>query len=36
MTQAARCARWTEADVLCGYTVYVELVAPAVPGKEVY
>ena len=25
-----------EAEVLCGYTVYVELVAPLFPGKETY
>ena len=24
------------AEVLCGYTVYVELVAPLFPGKETY
>ena len=24
------------AEVLCGYTVYVDLVAPLYPGKETY
>ena len=35
MTDQARQAL-EEAEVLCGYTVYVELVAPLVPGKETY
>ena len=35
MTAQARQAL-EEADVLCGYTVYVELVAPLFPGKETY
>ena len=35
MTAQARQAL-EEAEVLCGYTVYVELVAPLFPGKETY
>lgn len=35
MTDQARQAL-EEAEVLCGYTVYVELVAPLFPGKETY
>lgn len=35
LTQQARRAL-ESADVLCGYTVYVELVAPLFPAKEVY
>ena len=35
MTTQARQAL-EEAEVLCGYTVYVELVAPLFPGKETY
>ena len=35
MTALARQAL-EEAEVLCGYTVYVELVAPLFPGKETY
>ena len=35
MTAQARQAL-KEAEVLCGYTVYVELVAPLFPGKETY
>ena len=35
MTAQARQAL-EEAEVLCGYTVYVELVAPLFPGKEIY
>ena len=35
MTDQARQALG-EAEVLCGYTVYVELVAPLFPGKETY
>ena len=35
MTAQARQAL-EEAEVLCGYTVYVELVAPRFPGKETY
>lgn len=35
MTAQARAAL-ERADVLCGYTVYVELVAPLFPGKETY
>ena len=33
MTAAARTAL-EEADVICGYTVYLDLVAPLFPGKE--
>ena len=29
-------AAMERADVLCGYTVYVELVRPMFPGKECY
>ena len=35
MTAQARQAL-EEAEMLCGYTVYVELVAPLFPGKETY
>lgn len=35
MTAGARAAM-EQADVLCGYTVYVELVKPLYPGKETY
>ena len=35
MTSQAREAL-SRAQVLCGYTVYVELVAPLFPGKEIY
>ena len=35
MTSQAREAL-NRAQVLCGYTVYVELVAPLFPGKEIY
>ena len=35
MTEQARQAL-DAAEVLCGYTVYVELVAPLFPGKETY
>lgn len=35
MTAQARQAL-EEAEVLCGYTVYVDLVAPLFPGKETY
>lgn len=35
MTAQARQAL-EEAEVLCGYTVYVELIAPLFPGKETY
>ena len=35
MTEAAR-AVMERADVLCGYTVYVELVRPLFPGKEIF
>ena len=35
MTDQARQAL-EEAEVLCGYTVYVDLVAPLYPGKETY
>ena len=35
MTSQAREAL-SRAQVLCGYTVYVELVAPLLPGKEIY
>ena len=35
MTQQAREAI-SRAEVLCGYTVYVDLVAPLFPGKETY
>jgi len=35
MTSQAREALG-RAEVLCGYTVYVELVAPLFPGKEIY
>ena len=35
MTAQARAAM-ERADVLCGYTVYVELVKPLYPGKETY
>lgn len=35
MTAAARAAL-AAADVLCGYTVYIGLVQPLYPGKEVY
>ena len=35
MTSQAREAL-SRAEVLCGYTVYVELVAPLFPGKEIY
>ena len=34
MTAQARAAL-AEADVLCGYTVYVDLVAPLYPGKPI-
>ena len=34
MTARARAAL-AEADVLCGYTVYVDLVAPLYPGKSI-
>lgn len=30
------CKALADADVLCGYTVYVELVRPLFPGKETY
>lgn len=35
MTARARAAM-EEADVLCGYTVYVDLVSPLFPGKETF
>lgn len=35
MTEQARSAM-EKADVLCGYTVYIDLVAPLFPGKETY
>ena len=35
MTAAARAAM-EKADVLCGYTVYIDLVRPLYPDKEVY
>lgn len=35
MTEQARNAM-EKADVLCGYTVYIDLVAPLFPGKETY
>ncbi|MDO4315845.1 MAG: precorrin-3B C(17)-methyltransferase [Oscillospiraceae bacterium] len=35
MTAQARAAM-ERADVLCGYTVYVDLVSPLFPGKETY
>lgn len=35
LTAQARAAL-EKADILCGYTVYVELVRPLYPGKEVY
>lgn len=35
MTAAARAAL-DAADVLCGYTVYIELVRPLCPGKQTY
>lgn len=35
LTEEARAAL-EAADVLCGYTVYVDLVAPLFPGKETY
>ena len=33
MTAAARAAL-EEAEVICGYTVYLDLIAPLTPGKE--
>lgn len=35
MTEQARSAM-EKADVLCGYTVYIDLAAPLFPGKETY
>ena len=35
LTEAARTAM-ERADVLCGYTVYVELMRPLFPGKEIF
>ena len=35
MTGAARTAL-EKAEVLCGYTVYVEMIRPLFPGKEIY
>ena len=35
MTEQARSAM-EKADVLCGYTVYIDLVAPLFPGKGTY
>ena len=35
LTQQARSAM-EQADVLCGYTVYIDLVAPLFPEKETY
>lgn len=35
LTEEARAAL-DAAEVLCGYTVYVDLIAPLYPGKEVY
>ena len=35
MTAQARSAL-EAADILCGYTVYIDLVSPLFPGKETY